>query len=82
MFTMVCYPFQLVARAGISVSALFNYQLTPALSTEICTTNNSVKFKNCVGFYHQWVDNRIVLDVWYQIRKIKWCRKWGIPYVS
>ena len=73
---------QLVARGGISVSAVFNYQLTPKLSTEVCFTKYKIRVKNCVGIYHQWVNNRIILDVWYQLRKVKWCKKWGIPYVS
>ena len=75
---------QAVVRGGISVSAVFNYQLTPELSTKVCYTDFRVRTKNCLGVYHQWTNNKINLDVWYQWRSLKWCRtSWGnIPYVS
>ena len=72
---------QLVARGGISVSAIINYKLTPELSTKACFINR-VRVRNCIGIYNQWTNNKIVLDVWYQFRKVKWCKKWGVPYVS
>jgi hypothetical protein len=76
-----CANLLLVARGGISVTGVFNYQLTPELSTKACFINH-IRVRNCIGIYHQWVNNKIVLDVWYQLRKIKWCRtRWGkIPY--
>jgi hypothetical protein len=71
----------LLARGGISVTGVFNYQLTPELSTKACFINH-IRVRNCIGIYHQWVSNRIELEVWYQLRKVKWCRtRWGkIPY--
>ena len=73
---------QLTVRAGITVRGIFNYKLTPQLSTEVCYVN-SITIKNCVGIYHQWSDNEIVLNVWYELREVKWCKnKWSIFYVS
>ena len=62
---------------------MFNYNLNPKLSTEVCLTNYRIRVKNCAGVYHGWSNNKIILDVWYQLRKVKWCKKWGwAPYVS
>ena len=72
---------QSVARGGISLSAILDYTLTPELSTKACFINY-IRVRNCIGVYHQWSNNRISIDVWYQLRKIKWCRKWGVKYVS
>ena len=75
---------QLVARGGISVSGIFNYKLTSELSTKACFINR-VRVRNCIGIYHQWTNNKIVLDVWYQLKKVKMCRgkRWKkIRFVS
>jgi hypothetical protein len=70
-----------VVRVGISVSAIFNYRLTPELSIAVCYTNSPITINNCVGIYHEWPDNRIVIDTWYQTRSLDWCRgSWGISY--
>ena len=50
------------------MNAVLNYKLTPALSTEVCLTS-SVSVKNCIGIYHQWANNNIFMDVWYQRKK-------------
>ena len=71
---------QKVARGGIRVSAVFNYKLTPELSTTACLINR-IRVKNCIGIYHQWTNNKIVLNVWYQIRKVKKCKKWIVSYI-
>ena len=74
---------QEIARGGISVSAVFNYRITPQVSTEVCYTNSPITINNCIVMYHEWPDNRIVIDTWYQTRSLKWCRSsWGISYVS
>ncbi|CAI8013732.1 hypothetical protein GBAR_LOCUS8664 [Geodia barretti] len=59
-----------VARGGVTVNAVLNYKLIPALSTELCLTS-SIRVKNCIGIYHQWANNKILLDVWYQRKKCK-----------
>ena len=76
------YFTQTVARGGITVSAIFNYKLTPELSTEICHQNSQIEINKCIKIHHEWADNEIVLAVWYQLRKIKMCRTLGMTYVS
>jgi hypothetical protein len=72
---------QLIAQGGIEATAVFNYKVTPKLSTEVCYTNYNFRVKNCASIHHQWVDNKIMIDTFYQLRKIKKCRgKWGISY--
>jgi hypothetical protein len=71
----------LIAQGGIEATAVFNYKVTPKLSTEVCYTNYNFRVKNCASIHHQWVDNKIMIDTFYQLRKIKKCRgKWGISY--
>ena len=76
------YFTQTVARGGITVSAIFNYKLTPELSTEVCRQNSQTEINKCIKIHHEWADNEIVLAVWYQLRKIKMCRTLGMTYVS
>ena len=61
------------------MNAELNYKLIPALSTELCLTS-SVRVKNCIGIYHQWANNKILLDVWYQRKKCK--SRFGVFPVS
>ena len=73
---------QEIVRGGITVSGIFDYRLTPELSIAVCYADSPITVSYCVGIYDEWPDNRIVLDTWYQIRRIKWCSAWGVPYVS
>jgi len=56
---------------------VFNYQLNPELSTTFCYQNYQIRVKNCAAIYHQWVNNRIVLDAWYQLTRWGKKRKWN-----
>ena len=76
------YFTQTVARGGITVSAIFNYKLTPELSTEVCHQNSQIEINKCIKIHHEWANNKIVLVVWYQLRKIKMCSTLGMTYVS
>ena len=73
---------QAAVKGGITVSAVFNYQVSPELSTKFCYKNYRISVRNCAGIYHQWRNNKILLDVWYSTRSVRWCKKWGVPYVS
>ena len=73
---------QEIVRGGITVSGVFNYRLTPELSIAVCYADSPITVGYCVGIYDEWPDNRIVLDTWYQFRSIRWCKAWGVPYVS
>ena len=79
---IVLYSLQALVRGGITVSAVFNYQLNPELSTTFCYQNYQIRVKNCATIYHQWANNRIALDVWYQLRSIKMCDGRILDYVS
>ena len=65
---------QLVAKGGITVVATFNYQVIPELKTTACIDKSQLQVKNCIGIYHQWVDNTLELYVWYAWRG--WCGWW------
>ena len=74
---------QEIVRGGITVSATFNYRLTPELRIAACYINAPITVDTCCAVYDEWPDNRIGIDTWYQIRSIRWCRSsWGISYVS
>ena len=79
---LILLSLQEIVRGGISLSAIFDYRLTPELSTAVCYINSPISVSSCVGIYDEWPDNRIVLDTWYQFRRVEWCRVWGVPYVS
>jgi hypothetical protein len=63
-----------VAKAGLTLSATFNYVLEPAVSTEICYTEGQLRWKNCIGIYDQWKDSELDLYAWYAWRG--WCGWW------
>ena len=67
-------------RGGVTISAILNYKLTPALTTKVCLTNYQIRVKNCIGIYHQWTNNKITLDVWWERKVCK--KKWGVFPVS
>ena len=73
---------QEIARGGITVSATFNYRLTPELRIAACYINAPITIDTCCAVYDEWPDNRIAIDTWYQLRSIRWCRTWGVSYVS
>ena len=57
------FSLQEVVRGGISVSAIFNYRLTPEVSIAVCYTNCPITIRSCIVIYHEWPDNRIVIDI-------------------
>ena len=69
-------------KGGITVRAVFNYQVSPELSTKFCYKNYRISVRNCAGIYHQWRNNKILLDAWYSRRSVRWCRRWRVRYVS
>lgn len=80
MQAIVWYFSQVFTRIGLSVSAIFNYKLTPELSTEACYTHNKFKVKNCLALYSQWADNKIAIYPWYQFL-IPQCKNWVSLYI-
>ena len=61
---------QFIAKAGLTLSATFNYQVLPEVTTELCYKESEVRVKNCIGVYHQWADNTLELYAWYAWRGI------------
>ena len=57
------FSLQEVVHAGISVSAIFNYRLTPKVSIAVCYTNCPITIGICIVIYHEWPENRIVIDM-------------------
>ena len=61
---------QLVAKAGLTLLATFNYKVLPQVTTELCYKESQIRVKNCIGVYHQWADNTLELFAWYAWRGI------------
>lgn len=59
---------QLVAKAGITATATFNYKILPEVSAEVCYKQGQIRQKKCLGVFHQWADNQLELYVWYAYR--------------
>jgi hypothetical protein len=64
-----------VAKAGLTLTATFNYQVLPEVSSELCYKESQIRVKNCIGIYHQWADNTLELYAWYAWRG--WCGWWA-----
>ena len=64
---------QEAARGGVTVSATFNYQLTPKMGTNTCIIGGKPKVQNCVEVYHGWPSNYVTIDTWYQLRSVEMC---------
>ena len=61
---------QLVAKAGLTLLATFNYKVLPQVTTELCYKESQIRVRNCIGVYHQWADNTLELFAWYAWRGI------------
>jgi HEAT repeat protein len=64
-----------VAKAGLTLTATFNYQVLPEVSSELCYKESQIRVKNCIGIYHQWAGNTLELYAWYAWRG--WCGWWA-----
>ena len=60
--------FQGVAKAGLTLSATFNYHVLLELNSELCYKESQIRARNCIGAYHQWEDSSLDLYVWYAWR--------------
>ena len=65
------FAIQLVAKAGLTVSATFNYQLLPEVTFALCYKQSKLQVQKCIGIYHQWKKNTLDIYVWYAWRG--WC---------
>jgi hypothetical protein len=53
-----------LAKAGVTLSATFNYQVLPEVSVEICYKNSMICVRNCIAIHHQWTNNTLTLYAW------------------
>ena len=66
----------------------FEYEIKLRGEGRLCgdcsTSDITIQPKYCVGVYHGWPNNKIKLETWYQLRRVKMCdgRVWDWRFVS
>ena len=68
----------------MSVSVTLEYRIVGSAEGRLCASCVAGA-RACIGVSDGWPNNRINLEAWYQIRRIKMCRAripWGGSFVS
>ena len=78
---------QSLVRGGVSVEVILEYEIEGVGKGRLCSTctpgqSINIYTQGCVDVDHGWPNNRVVLTAWYQRRRVKFCRVWGLKLVS
>ena len=87
IFSFYCTPIlQSLARGGVSVSVTLEYRIVGSGEGKLCAScvAGPPKAQTCIGVSDGWPNNRVNLEAWYQLRRVKICRKkvWSVTIVS
>ena len=68
---------QSVARGGVSISVILEYQIVGSGEGRLCPNYiaGPIRAQTCIGVSDGWPNNRVRLEAWYQIRRI--ILSWG-----
>ena len=68
-----------IARGGIDVAGNLQYQIVPKITGTYLLLKGP--YEICLSLSHASPDNTIGIYVYYQLRKVTWCKGWlSIPY--
>ena len=77
---------QSVARGGVSISVILEYQIVGSGEARMCPNciTGPIRAQACIGVSGEWPNNRVRLEAWYQIRSIRMCSRkvWSLTIVS
>ena len=78
---------QSLVRGGVSVEVILEYKIEGVCKGRLCSTCTpgqpiDIYAQGCVDVCQGWPNNRVVLTAWYQSRRVKFCRVWGLKLVS
>ena len=68
---------QSLARGGVSISVILEYQIEGSGEGRLCPNYiaGPIRARACIGVSDGWPNNRVKLEAWYQIRRIT--LSWG-----
>ena len=78
-----------LARGGVTVELKLEYKIESIGKGRLCSSCTkgkpiTIRPQGCVGVFHGWPNNQVLLYAWYQLKRVKFCSKkiWGKKFVS